>query len=500
MTGAGPAAPRRRTPPWRTLSGRVALGAVAGRGAASLVFTAVAIGLIRSEAEDTARAELDRQARAVAGLVSVQAQRAAEQGRAFQAPRIPNLEELAGEGTRLYYVGIPLSPGAEDPTGGLPPAAAAQISEEVLIGEGVQRIEFDPPDAGSAGIIAAAAPVVVAGRYLGAVVMTRPTAEVASNWRDILPPVMLAAGIGLLAAVVLVLWTTRRATRPLRDLETAAGRVAGGDLGTEVVTGGPKELDEVAHAFNAMVRELARRDQLSRDFLMRVTHDLRTPLTAIRGHAAALADGVVPQPEVPRSLGAIEDEAARLDLLVSDLIDLAKLDARRFRLEVGSVEPAAPLLRAHDALATASAAAGVTWERDVPELVGIVTDAARMQQIVANLLDNALRWTPPGGRVVLRARSRPNGGVLITVSDTGPGVPTEEREAVFEPFHSLPAPDGRQGSGLGLAISRQLARALGGDLTVGPAEGGGARFTLVLPREAPDAPAPLGDLAVRSHG
>ena len=209
---------------------------------------------------------------------------------------------------------------------------------------------------------------------------------------------------------------------------------------------------------------------MAREFLMRITHDLRTPLTAIRGHAAALSDGIVPQEDIPRSLSAIEAETERLEIMVDDLLDLAKLDAHRFRLELDEVEDPRELLdAAFDAFESEAARQGVAYERVLGPLPPMVTDGQRVRQIVGNLLDNALRWTPEGGRVVLDAVPRAGGGLTVTVTDTGPGIPEAEREAIFEPFRSTRTPDGRHGSGLGLAISRQLARALGGDLWPRPA-------------------------------
>jgi signal transduction histidine kinase len=229
-----------------------------------------------------------------------------------------------------------------------------------------------------------------------------------------------------------------------------------------------------------MVRRLAERDEMAKDFLMRVTHDLRTPLTAIRGHALALSDGVVPEDQVPRSLDAIQAEAARLEGLVSDLLDLAKMEAHRFRLNLAELQPDALLEQAFDAFGSEAARREVTYERRLEPLPTVVTDGARVRQIVGNLLDNALRWTPPGGTVRLEARGRA-GGLEIVVADTGPGIPEADQESVFEPFIWEPTPDGRSGTGLGLTIARQLARALGGDLTVESREGAGSRFRLTLP-------------------
>lgn len=471
--------------PWASLSGRVALGAVGGLLVASILFAAIAVSLIRGEATGQARAELDRQARAIGALVSRSAQAALETGREFRAEPIRNLEQITGAGTRFYYVGLALSPGAKNPTGGLPETVARDLDPELLTREGSQGFGFMPPGAPSP-TFAAAAPVTVGSRYIGAIVLTRPQQKVAASWGEVLPPVLVAAGLGLVVAMILVLWITRRATRPLRDLERAAALVAGGALDTEVATGGAEELDAVAHSFNAMVRQLARRDRLARDFLMRVTHDLRTPLTAIRGHASALVDGVVPEQAVPRSLGAISSEAQRLEVLVTDLLDLARMDADRFRVNAVVAAGDEPLIQAFDAMSSAADAAGLTFTSDIPELPEIVTDPSRVHQIVANLLDNAIRWTPAGGTVTLRARPRPGGGLVAEITDTGPGVPLAMRDQVFEPFRSEATPSGHQGSGLGLAIARQLARALGGDLTADEAPQGGARFTLLLPAEAPE--------------
>lgn len=478
-----PPGPRR---PWASLSGRVALGAVAGLIVAAVLFAAVGVSLIRGEATGQARAELDRQARAVAGIVSERAATALETGQEFSTREpIGNLEELAGPGTRLYYVGLALSPGSSDPTGGLPATVARDLSTEVLVREGSQGFEFTPaPQATPA--YAAAAPVLVNGRYLGAIVLTRPQAEVAASWGQVLVPVLLAIVLGLVVAVALVLWATRRATRPLRDLEQAARRVAEGDLAAKVGEGGAEELDAVARAFNAMVRQLARRDRIAREFLMRVTHDLRTPLTAIRGHALALSDGVVPDDAVPRSLGAIASEANRLEVLVTDLLDLARMDADRFRVNVSPVNGADPVRAAADAMAASARAADVHLVAHIPDLPDIATDPDRVQQVIGNLIDNAIRWTPPQGTITLTARPRVGGGLVVDVSDTGPGVPTDRRDEVFEPFRSSETPGGHVGSGLGLAIGRQLARTLGGDLGVGDAPGGGACFTLLLPAATPD--------------
>ena len=467
--------------PWRTLRGRLVLAAVAGLVTAAVVFAAVGAGLIRSQSQAVARGELDRQAQALAGIVSGQAERAAERGTEFRSDYRPDaLEALVGPEARVFYTGLQLTPGAERPTGGFPSVAADELDYGVLEQEGVQRIDFQLPGTDEA-YEASAAPVYLGDAIFGAILLARPPGQLASAWPDVAGRVVGAAGIGLAVALALMLLLTRRITRPLTAMQAATHRVAEGDLRAELGRTGTQELDELASDFNLMVRRLAQRDGETREFLMRVTHDLRTPLTAIRGHAAALSDGVVPQEDVLRSLAAIEGEATRLETLVADLLDLARLDAHRFKLDLARVEPSDVLDRAFDAMEAEATARGVSYERSIDPIPTVVTDESRVQQIVVNLLDNALRWTPAGGTVRLEGRSLPSGGFAAAVTDTGPGVPDRDRERIFDAFLSLETPDGQRGSGLGLAISRQLARALGGDVRMESREGSGSRFVLELP-------------------
>ena len=466
--------------PWRTLRGRLVLAAVAGLVTAAVVFAAVGAGLIRSQSQAVARGELDRQARALAAIVSGQAERAAERGTEFRSYRPDALEALVGPEARVYYTGLQLTPGAERPTGEFPTVAADELDYDILDAEGVQRIDFRLPDSDEV-YEATAAPVYLGESTFGAILLARPPGQLASAWPDVAGRVVGAAGIGLAVALGLMLLLTRRLTRPLTAMQAATHRVAEGDLRTQLGPTGTQELDELASDFNRMVSRLAERDGETREFLMRVTHDLRTPLTAIRGHTAALSDGVVPSEDVPRSLAAIENEATRLETMVADLLDLARLDTHRFKLDLGRVEPSDILDRAFDAMEAEAASRGVAYERRIDALPALVTDESRVQQIVTNLLDNALRWTPSGGTVRLEGQALPGGGFAAAVTDTGPGVPGGQEERIFDPFQSFETPDGRRGSGLGLAISRQLARALGGDVRVESREGAGSRFVLELP-------------------
>jgi two-component system sensor histidine kinase BaeS len=470
-------------PPWRTLRGRLALGSLVGLLVASLAFAALATELLRSQRVADQLADLEKTAGGIADLMSEDAERDIQGPFAeFNPPpeRIAKYEQIVGEGTSLGYQGVNLSPGSTGAVGGLERVVLDQLDEEATE---VQRFDVTDPATGKEAI-AAAAPIVLNESIVGHVILLRERDAVVSVWRSIASRVVIAAGIGLAFALALTLLLTRRALRPLSRLQDAAAEVGKGNLDTRVEPGGAEEINSLATAFNTMVRELQHRDTLTRDFLMRVTHDLRTPLTAIRGHAQALADGVVPEQSVQRSLNAIDDESGRLDALVTDLLDLAKLEARRFRLELGNVDGNELVDRAFHAFAGEAARRGMTYERDIKPLPALFTDEARVRQIVGNLIDNAFRWTPDGGAVRLIAHPRPGGGAVISVTDTGPGISPDQLDDIFQPFRSENTPDGQHGSGLGLAISRQLARALGGDLRVESHLGRGTRFTLELPAEA----------------
>ncbi|HWH15194.1 MAG TPA: HAMP domain-containing sensor histidine kinase [Miltoncostaeaceae bacterium] len=462
---------------------------MAGLLAAALVFALVSSSLVRSESERTAREEFDLQAVRVAALISSETEDRIQQGECRSGYARSELEAFVGAGARLYVTGLPFCPGDARPYGDLTYLEGVQVDTAAIAEDGYQRLDRALPDRDGRDVVATAAPLVIEEQVAGHLILVKPRAEVRSDLSDVAPALLIASVIGFIPALLLTLLVTTRLTRPIREMRRATDRVAAGDLSAEVAPAGVADLDALAEDFNIMVARLRQREDASRDFLMKVTHDLRTPLTAIRGHAAALSDGIVPAELQGRSLAAVEGEAARLEHMVTDLLDLARIDARRFRIDHGEVDGQEVLERAADAQSADAVHRGVALTHRIAPLPPLVTDARRLRQIVDNLLDNALRWTPDGGRVSLVAEPRGDGGVRVVVTDTGPGVPAHLREAVFEPFRSGETPDGRTGTGLGLAICRQLARALGGDVVVADGPGGGAQFVLTLPAVAPGAPA-----------
>jgi signal transduction histidine kinase len=320
--------------------------------------------------------------------------------------------------------------------------------------------------------------VKLSGITVGALVVAKPNSALRSRWLQLVWELAIAFGIGIPVALALVIFVTGRIVRPIEALTEAADEVAAGHYDVELPerTGG-SEVERLSARFGQMAKRLAESEELSRHFLMSVSHELRTPLTAIRGHVAALREGVLDDPESRgRSLEVIAEEALRLERLVGDVLDLAKLDARRFALLREEVDMRALCERAYAAFAEEAKVRQIDYELALGEGAVLVTDGDRVLQIVTNLLANAMHWTPPDGRVEL-ALDRRNGEVMVAVTDTGPGIEPQSRDRIFRTFWSG---DGG-GTGLGLPIARELALALGGRLDLETEPGRGSRFTLVLP-------------------
>jgi signal transduction histidine kinase len=326
--------------------------------------------------------------------------------------------------------------------------------------------------------IAVARPLRLGDQLFGALVVAKPESQLRSRLVTLIQRLAIAFGGGVIIASLLGVYLTRRITRPLLALSEAADEVAGGNYGVDLPK--PRGSDEISHLstrFSDMAAKLAESEQLSRNFLMSVSHELRTPLTAIRGHVSALREGVINDPEMREaSLGVIGEEAMRLERLVGDVLDLAKLDAHRFTVLQEEVDMEHLSERAYAAFGEEARRRAINYRLQVDAKPVIVTDGDRVLQIIVNLLSNAFRWTPEGGRIEVRLGAE-NGSVSVWVADSGPGISAEERERIFRPFWSR---DGG-GTGLGLAIASELAIALGGRIELQSEPGLGSRFELVLP-------------------
>lgn len=282
---------------------------------------------------------------------------------------------------------------------------------------------------------------------------------------------------------------SRGMSRPLVGLTAATRAVAAGDLSVRVPVRHPGELGELASAFNQMAEDLARADELRRNLTADVAHELRTPLSVIRGKLEGVLDGVYPA--TPEHLEPILEEAELLTHLVEDLRLLALAEAGQLALERRPMDVGDLLRDAHVNFSPQASDRGVTLALDLPlELPEVMADWRRIAQVLGNLLTNALRHTPEGGCVTLSAAVAPplaggagGGMVEVTVADTGTGIPPKDLPYIFERFWRGEKSRSRIGgeTGLGLAIARQLVEMHGGTISVESTPGEGSRFRFTLP-------------------
>ena len=288
---------------------------------------------------------------------------------------------------------------------------------------------------------------------------------------------LLLLGLGVI--VVLVAGGARRAAMPIGNLIDAAGRVEAGDYTARVAEEGPRELRGLSRAFNTMASRLDTDEQQRRQLLADVSHELRTPLSVIQGNLEGLIDGVYPTDR--EHLASLLDETRTLSRLVDDLRTLSLAEAGRLPLHPEPTDLAA-LVRASTLGVQAQAEqAGIALEeRMPPDLPEVEVDPTRTREILANLLANALRHTPRGGRITVRA-AQAGSVVSVEVADTGSGMPPEVSARIFERFYRGP---GSSGSGLGLPRARERVVAQGGEISATSAPGVGTtiRFTLPLRR------------------
>jgi signal transduction histidine kinase len=337
-------------------------------------------------------------------------------------------------------------------------------------------------------------PIVLNGATVGLVVIVPTGVPPFVTLREFGPSLAAAGAVLLLVgSATMAFFVFRPARRRLRALEEAAEQIGAGDTSVRAPERGGDEVTALAKAFNRMaadldarVRELQEVDRARRQLLADVSHELMTPLTAIRGYLETLAFPAAVKDEETREryLQIVTDETMRLEAIIGDLLDLARLEGGGAQLQRDIVAVDALFARAAERHAPALAERTVTLETRVEEGADEVEgDGRRLEQVVQNLVANAVRHTPKGGRIELSAAAV-NGHVRLRVRDSGPGIPAEHLSRVFDRFYRVDAARDQAsgGSGLGLSIVRAIVDAHGGTVTAGSAPGGGAMFDITLDR------------------
>ena len=297
------------------------------------------------------------------------------------------------------------------------------------------------------------------------------------HWWELLLAGALGAGLALLIAR----WVARGMTQPLRDMAQAARRMERGDYAQRVVTASVDEVGQLAQAFNRMSAELDQLERLRRDLVANVSHELKTPISALRAHLENLLDGVE-RPE-PETLQVMLAQSDRLGRLVDQLLDLSRLESGDVPLQREQVSLAPLVGEVLSEIEVTRADRGVALDRRLADdLPPVFADRERIHQVLFNLLDNAVRFTPKGGSVTVSAEWH-EGAVDVHVADTGPGIAPEHLPRLFERFYRVdPARSQKQGgTGIGLAIARSVVEAHGGRIWAESSPGSGSVFTFELP-------------------
>ncbi|HLW17431.1 MAG TPA: HAMP domain-containing sensor histidine kinase [Actinomycetota bacterium] len=458
----------------RSLRGR--LGVAIGVTAVVSVFLTglVAIGLLRRYSESNARNDLAKIARAIA------ADDPTTIGDTVSLPIIRRVLAINGDQAALVT------------RGGFTLGAASSIAQSINLQPLIGGQEISGTARTSSGsVVYVGVPLALPKRpNVVGVVLTRPVAIARGLLGPLVFRIALSALIALVVGIIVAAVLAKRLTRPLHDVSEAAARVSQGDLSQRVPIADDEELASLGMAFNEMAGALAESQRREREFLASVSHELRTPITAIRGYAEAIEDGAVKgEAGHAEAVGVIRSEADRLEHMVQDVMDLARVGSAEFHLDVGPVDLSETLRDAVAAHQKEAGEAGVSLTADMAAAIEVESDAHRVRQVVSNLVQNALRVTNTGGKIRVSARAE-GSAVVIEVADTGPGIDAADLPHVFERSYLWRASKGtrRVGTGLGLAIVRELVTALGGRVTVESVIGQGSTFRIVLPARAP-APA-----------
>ncbi len=318
----------------------------------------------------------------------------------------------------------------------------------------------------------------------GGFALVTPADVAAQTRRAVEGRLIWAVVAGLVAAVLIGLLIARVVSAPLRRTADLARRMGHGARDLRVPVAGPREVAEVSTAVNELADALQHSESRQRDFLSSVSHELRTPLAGISGQAQALADGLIGESEQAQVGALIQAEAARMDRLVSDLLDLARLGADRFTLDIQPVDLGALLTEAARIWRPRCETVGAVLVLEVPATpVTVSTDPRRLRQVLDGLSDNALRVLGPSRPLVFSLTAEP-GAAVVAVRDGGPGLAPEDYPVAFVPGELNRRYRGRRptGAGLGLALVHGLVGRLGGTITAAPAPEGGVAMTIRLPR------------------
>ena len=320
-------------------------------------------------------------------------------------------------------------------------------------------------------------------------VVAVPEAQITSAWQEIMPQIAIAGTLALLAGAVVALLIARSISRPLAKITIAAQEMAHGRYEQKLDVRGDDDVGRLAQAFNDMAQQVSGSHQMMRDLLANVSHELKTPLTSIQGFSQALEEEAISSPEEYKEAGRIiNEEAQRMRRLVDDLIELSRLESGQALVQREQLDLQDLLRVCARRFERQAQEQGTTVRLDVPPLPTLQGDERRLEQVFSNLIENAVRHTPAGGAIDIRAAAL-NGNIRVAVHNTGSYIPDEDLPRVFERFFQVDRnrASGVGGSGLGLAIASEVVHAHQGAIHATSDREQGTEFVVSLPVN-PDAP------------
>ena len=488
---------------FRTLQGRLAVTYLAIILLTLAVLGVALDGLIRSYLVRTSQAELLKQGRAISALL-------AEKVVDWQKEKITRATIFDAVASVIEARFLVVDTGGEVIASKPPRRAVLGTRIDVPILAEAMRDRKEKigefPAFGETAV-AVAVPIMRGDRVLGALLMLKPVALTEQTIYRLLKLLVQAALVSGVVAAAVGFYLARGIAQPLKRMSQAAQRIAHGDFSERIDVVSTNEISDLASNFNYMaekiedlIGEIRKEEKLRRDFIASVSHELRTPVTSIQGFVQALIDEVATDPETRRRhLAIIEEEARRLGRLIDDLFEFSKLEAGQMDFRFEPIDLAALARGAVAKMAPQAERAGIALSlgdleeqpgTDLPSPAQLVSgDRDRLSQVLLNLLSNAIRFTPSGGRIEVGVASSTQREVLVAVSDTGTGISAEDLPHVFDRFYKGGKGQGRTagGTGLGLAIARGIVEAHGGRIWVESEPGRGSRFSFALPQVTPPA-------------
>lgn len=324
------------------------------------------------------------------------------------------------------------------------------------------------------------------GRVVGAVLLHIPVERLTVRLSTVLPSITLPLVVSLLLGTVLALLVARNQTLPIREIESAVQAFSRGDLSRRVKLNCGGELEQLGNAINGMASELSNMEASRRSFVANVSHELRSPMTSIKGYVQAMLDGTISEEDMPKYLHVVLDETNRLTDLVSDLLDLSRLESGKFPMELAPFDANEMmrriLIRFEQRIEEKHIDVDV---RLAPDPCYALGDVNRINQVVTNLVDNAVKFMPCEGGILTLTTAREPAGVRFCVQDNGPGVDEADQPHIFDRFYKADkAHTSGMGTGLGLSICRTILQQHGCDISL-HSQPGDTLFTFVLKAAEP---------------